>query len=170
MRKTQGRWNWRSLANIREHVETSEVPAWTRGTISLTLIAWSSLCRHLLSSQRPSGNHAPKSINDVMPVIGARFYNQLDAIQGRYDILERELSKVCTTFVTFSYLWSLDRESCLSNFCCCCLLPVLLLQWKCCSDCVKGKLESYIIVIIIRLNLHSATILKCTLWQQSNDL
>lgn len=48
---------------------------------------------HLLSSQRPSGNHAPKSINDVMPVIGARFYNQLDAIQGRYDILERELSK-----------------------------------------------------------------------------
>jgi len=47
---------------------------------------------HLLTSQPQ--NHSPKSINDVMPIIGARFYNQLDTMQGRNDILERELSKV----------------------------------------------------------------------------
>ena len=29
-----------------------------------------------------------------MPIIGARFYNQLDTMQGRNDILERELAKV----------------------------------------------------------------------------
>eukprot|EP00794_Sanderia_malayensis_P007462 gene7462-8285_t len=52
-----------------------------------------SLIWHLLSGQHPSSKQAPKSINDVMPVIGARFYSQLDALQGRYDILERELSK-----------------------------------------------------------------------------
>eukprot|EP00112_Aurelia_sp_Birch-Aquarium-sp1_P006214 Seg1690.2 transcript_id=Seg1690.2/GoldUCD/mRNA.D3Y31 product="PAN2-PAN3 deadenylation complex subunit pan3" protein_id=Seg1690.2/GoldUCD/D3Y31 len=50
-----------------------------------------SLVWHLLSTQHQ--NQSPKSINDVMPVIGARFYSQLDAMQGRYDILERELSK-----------------------------------------------------------------------------
>lgn len=35
-----------------------------------------------------------KSVNDVMPMIGARFYTQLDAAQIKCDILEGELAKV----------------------------------------------------------------------------
>lgn len=35
-----------------------------------------------------------KSINDVMPMIGARFYTQLDATQVRCDVLQGELAKV----------------------------------------------------------------------------
>ena len=58
-------------------------------------------CRHLLSTQHQ--NQSPKSINDVMPVIGARFYSQLDAMQGRYDILERELSKVLNQNVKLGF-------------------------------------------------------------------
>ena len=54
------------------------------------------LCfRHLLTSQPQ--NHSSRSINDVMPMIGVRFYNQLDAMQGTNDILERELAKVRST-------------------------------------------------------------------------
>lgn len=36
-----------------------------------------------------------KSINEVMPMIGARFYQQLETLQARNDLLENELSKVC---------------------------------------------------------------------------
>ncbi|XP_066910079.1 PAN2-PAN3 deadenylation complex subunit pan3-like isoform X1 [Clytia hemisphaerica] len=45
---------------------------------------------HLLSSKVTSNQH---SINDVMPMIGARFYSQLDVTQSRSDLLENELSK-----------------------------------------------------------------------------
>lgn len=45
---------------------------------------------NLLSSQVTSNPH---SINDVMPMIGARFYSQLDATQSRCDLLENELYK-----------------------------------------------------------------------------
>ncbi|CAD5119405.1 DgyrCDS8020 [Dimorphilus gyrociliatus] len=44
---------------------------------------------YLLSPSRGS----PRSINDIMPMIGARFYTQLDAAQLRGDVLENELSK-----------------------------------------------------------------------------
>lgn len=39
---------------------------------------------------RGTGN---RSINDIMPMIGARFYNQLDAANARADLLENCLSK-----------------------------------------------------------------------------
>ncbi|CAB3992243.1 PAB-dependent poly(A)-specific ribonuclease subunit PAN3-like [Paramuricea clavata] len=42
--------------------------------------------------RQPPPNHA-KSINDVMPMIGARFYTQLDATQVRCDVLQGELAK-----------------------------------------------------------------------------
>ena len=38
-----------------------------------------------------------KSVNDIMPMIGARFYTQLDAAQVKSDVLEGELSKVLGT-------------------------------------------------------------------------
>uniref|UniRef100_T1JCH4 PAN2-PAN3 deadenylation complex subunit PAN3 n=1 Tax=Strigamia maritima TaxID=126957 RepID=T1JCH4_STRMM len=34
-----------------------------------------------------------RSVNDIMPMIGARFYTQLDAAQMRSDVIETELSK-----------------------------------------------------------------------------
>lgn len=34
-----------------------------------------------------------RSVNDIMPMIGARFYTQLDAAQMRNDVLEEELAK-----------------------------------------------------------------------------
>jgi len=45
---------------------------------------------HLLSSKVTA---SPHSINDVMPMIGARFYSQLDVTQSRSDLLENELLK-----------------------------------------------------------------------------
>ena len=36
-------------------------------------------------------------MNDIMPMIGARFYTQLDASQLRNDLLENELAKVGTS-------------------------------------------------------------------------
>ncbi|XP_057334971.1 PAN2-PAN3 deadenylation complex subunit PAN3 [Microplitis mediator] len=42
---------------------------------------------YLLSDQ------ARKSVTDLMPMIGARFYTQLDAVQLRSDVLENELAK-----------------------------------------------------------------------------
>jgi len=48
------------------------------------------LIMYLLSSPPPS--HM-KSINDIMPMIGARFYTQLDAAQLKCDVLEGELAK-----------------------------------------------------------------------------
>ncbi|VVC32549.1 Hypothetical protein CINCED_3A004446 [Cinara cedri] len=44
------------------------------------------LIRYLLGSQR-------RHITDLMPMIGARFYTQLDAVQNHSDNLETELSK-----------------------------------------------------------------------------
>lgn len=38
-------------------------------------------------------NQARKSVTDLMPMIGARFYTQLDAAQLRSDVLENELAK-----------------------------------------------------------------------------
>ncbi|KAE9414708.1 hypothetical protein Angca_008335, partial [Angiostrongylus cantonensis] len=46
------------------------------------------LISYLLSPQP-----ARKSINEIMPMIGARFYSQLESAQIRNDILENELSK-----------------------------------------------------------------------------
>ena len=45
--------------------------------------------RYLLGNQS-----RPRSINDIMPMIGARFYTQLDSAQLRSDVLETELAKV----------------------------------------------------------------------------
>ena len=39
-----------------------------------------------------------------MPMIGARFYSQLDVTQSRSDLLENELLKVETFFGTVSFL------------------------------------------------------------------
>ena len=52
------------------------------------LIMHFACCRYLLTSQG-----RVRSINDIMPMIGARFYTQLDAAQLRNDVLENELSK-----------------------------------------------------------------------------
>ena len=46
---------------------------------------------YLLSSPLPA--HM-KSVNDIIPMIGARFYTQLDAAQVKCDVLEGELAKV----------------------------------------------------------------------------
>ncbi|XP_041356665.1 PAN2-PAN3 deadenylation complex subunit pan3-like isoform X2 [Gigantopelta aegis] len=46
------------------------------------------LILYLLTNQ-----NRPRSINDVMPMIGARFFTQLDAAQLRSDVLENELGK-----------------------------------------------------------------------------
>ena len=36
----------------------------------------------------------PRSINDIMPMIGARFYTQLDSGQLRSDVIQNEMGKV----------------------------------------------------------------------------
>lgn len=46
------------------------------------------LILYLLSTQTRA-----RSINDIMPMIGARFYTQLDAAQMRSDVIENELAK-----------------------------------------------------------------------------
>ncbi|KAK3100528.1 hypothetical protein FSP39_021365 [Pinctada imbricata] len=43
---------------------------------------------YLLTNQ-----NRPRSINDIMPMIGARFYTQLDSAQLRSDVIENELAK-----------------------------------------------------------------------------
>lgn len=43
-----------------------------------------------LMNPRGNGN---RSINDIMPMIGARFYNQLDASLTRSEFVENDLSK-----------------------------------------------------------------------------
>lgn len=57
--------------------------------ISFLIYSVSIPFRYLLHSQT-----RPRSINDIMPMIGARFYTQLDAAQMRSDVIENELSKV----------------------------------------------------------------------------
>ena len=47
-----------------------------------------------------------KSVNDIMPMIGARFYTQLDAAQVKCDVLEGELAKVLqSSKKNFDNLW-----------------------------------------------------------------
>lgn len=41
----------------------------------------------------PQAMQRPRSINDLMPMVGARFFSQLDASQARIDLLENELAK-----------------------------------------------------------------------------
>lgn len=45
--------------------------------------------RYLLTDQ-----NRLRSVNDIMPMIGARFYTQLDAAQMRNDVIEEDLAKV----------------------------------------------------------------------------
>ena len=47
------------------------------------------VCRYLLTEQSRL-----RSVNDIMPMIGARFYTQLDASQMRNDVIEEDLAKV----------------------------------------------------------------------------
>ncbi len=49
------------------------------------------LIRHFLI---PSNTLKAKHINECMPMIGARFYAQIDNLHVRGDILENELAKV----------------------------------------------------------------------------
>lgn len=48
-----------------------------------------SLICHLLNAKPAAG----RNINDIMPMIGARFYAQLDLSNQRFDFVERELAK-----------------------------------------------------------------------------
>lgn len=58
-----------------------------------------------------------RSVNDIMPMIGARFYTQLDAAQMRNDVIEEDLAKV-------KYLTVLSTLHCsLQSF--------FLLHWLC---------------------------------------
>ena len=41
----------------------------------------------------PPSSNSRKSINDVMPLIGGRFFAQIEVLQVRNDLLENELSK-----------------------------------------------------------------------------
>ncbi|XP_046996275.1 PAN2-PAN3 deadenylation complex subunit PAN3 isoform X1 [Schistocerca americana] len=77
----------RSLMAIqRENIQTS---------LDLVTRTYSSdlrnLIMYLLSSQQQQ--QQPRNVTDLMPMIGARFYTQLDAAQMRADILENELAK-----------------------------------------------------------------------------
>lgn len=53
------------------------------------------LGRYLLTDQ-----NRMRSVNDIMPMIGARFYTQLDAAQMRNDVIEEDLAKVKRAFKT----------------------------------------------------------------------
>ncbi|XP_013412688.1 PAN2-PAN3 deadenylation complex subunit pan3 isoform X1 [Lingula anatina] len=67
----------------REHIQTSmELVARNYSADLKNLILY------LLTNQ-----NRMRSVNDIMPMIGARFYTQLDAAQLRNDVLENELSK-----------------------------------------------------------------------------
>ncbi|KAK2563253.1 PAN2-PAN3 deadenylation complex subunit Pan3 [Acropora cervicornis] len=57
---------------------------------SLQAVQREHIQQYLLSSPIPA--HM-KSVNDIMPMIGARFYTQLDAAQVKCDVLEGELAK-----------------------------------------------------------------------------
>jgi PAB-dependent poly(A)-specific ribonuclease subunit 3 len=48
------------------------------------------VCRYLLTNQQQQQH---RSVTDLMPMIGARFYTQLDAIQIRSDVLENEVCR-----------------------------------------------------------------------------
>lgn len=48
----------------------------------------------LISRYLLTNSTRPRSINDIMPMIGARFYTQLDAAQLRSDVIDAELCQV----------------------------------------------------------------------------
>nr|CDJ80207.1 PABP1-DEPENDENT POLY [Haemonchus contortus]CDJ80211.1 PAB-dependent Poly(A) specific ribonuclease [Haemonchus contortus] len=54
---------------------------------------YSSDMKNLISFLLSSSPTGRKSINEIMPMIGARFYSQLETAQMRNDMLENELSK-----------------------------------------------------------------------------
>lgn len=56
-----------------------------------------SKCRYLLTEQSRL-----RSVNDIMPMIGARFYTQLDASQMRNDVIEEDLAKVSNVLYSCS--------------------------------------------------------------------
>lgn len=55
------------------------------------------LGRYLLTDQ-----NRMRSVNDIMPMIGARFYTQLDAAQMRNDVIEEDLAKVESSYCVIS--------------------------------------------------------------------
>jgi len=57
----------------------------------MVYIVWIIVWRYLISTTTTA---RPRNINDVMPMIGARFYSQLDATHLRNDVLEHALSRV----------------------------------------------------------------------------
>lgn len=64
-----------------------------------------------------------RSVTDLMPMIGARFYTQLDNVQSRTDVLENEVSKEMENGRLFRLLVKLGSinerpEYCFLNECC----------------------------------------------------
>lgn len=55
-----------------------------------------SLITHLIYSKSGGGSNGQsqvKSINDIMPMIGGRFYSQLEMTHQKYDIMDKQLAK-----------------------------------------------------------------------------
>lgn len=50
-------------------------------------------CNYAFRLLLQASTQRPHSINEVMPMIGARFYAQLETTQMKNDLLENELSK-----------------------------------------------------------------------------
>ena len=48
------------------------------------------------------------SINNIMPIIGARFYVQLESVQNKVDSLENEMVKECESGRLFRLLTKLN--------------------------------------------------------------
>lgn len=57
------------------------------------MICYVYVTREILIFRYLLSNQPRKSVTDLMPMIGARFYTQLDAAQVRSDVLENELAK-----------------------------------------------------------------------------
>lgn len=72
------------LAIQREHLNTS---------MELIARTYSNDLRNLIAYLMNPRAGTTRSINDIMPMIGARFYNQLDASNMRAEILESGLSR-----------------------------------------------------------------------------
>ncbi len=68
------------------------------------------VCRYLLTEQSRL-----RSVNDIMPMIGARFYTQLDASQMRNDVIEEDLAKVCDRLLNFFYFLIFFRGNLIST-------------------------------------------------------
>lgn len=51
------------------------------------------LFNHLINFSYLFGTTQRRSVTDLMPMIGARFYTQLDALQSQCDLQEEELAK-----------------------------------------------------------------------------